>query len=174
MIPGAMKVLADGKTHFQIGPNNNLFDMTYIENAAHAHLLAAAALLEQDENTPAEYQAAGEAFFITNGEPVYFWDFMRAIWKRYQNPINEKFTVLPFWLGLVLGGACDAVAAVTGKEMAFSTFRVKFTTLNRYFNIKKAKLRLGYEPIVSLEEGLKRACDAWDADQREKGEKKGQ
>jgi sterol-4alpha-carboxylate 3-dehydrogenase (decarboxylating) len=175
-MPGAMAVLRDGKTHFQIGDNENLFDMTYIENAAHAHILAAIKLLEQP-TTPKTAEVGrvdGEAFFITNGEPVYFWDFMRAIWRRYQNPPNDKFTVMPAGFGMVIGTLAEAASWITGKEPTFSRFRVRFTTMNRYFNIKKARVYLDYEPIVSLEEGLRRACDAWDEQEREKNEKKGQ
>ena len=28
-------------------------------------------------------QVAGQAFFITNGEPMYFWDFPRAVWAEW-------------------------------------------------------------------------------------------
>jgi sterol-4alpha-carboxylate 3-dehydrogenase (decarboxylating) len=38
----------------------------------------------------------------------------------------------------------------------FTKSRVRFSTLTRYYNITKAKQRLGYAPIVSLEEGIKR------------------
>lgn len=32
--------------------------------------------------TPNLLQVPGQAFFITNGEPVYFWDFSRMVWKE--------------------------------------------------------------------------------------------
>ncbi|TFY65520.1 hypothetical protein EVJ58_g1917, partial [Rhodofomes roseus] len=41
LIAGLYEVYQNGQTHYQIGDNTNLFDWTYIENAAYAHLLAA-------------------------------------------------------------------------------------------------------------------------------------
>lgn len=46
MIPNMLAVLRAGRTRFQLGANDNLFDFTYVGNTAHAHLLAAAALLD--------------------------------------------------------------------------------------------------------------------------------
>lgn len=38
---GLVSVLKNNQTKFQIGDNQNLFDWTYVENVAHAHILAA-------------------------------------------------------------------------------------------------------------------------------------
>ncbi|CAG8461493.1 4303_t:CDS:10 [Diversispora eburnea] len=40
LIPGAITVMEYGQSKFQVGDNFNLVDFTYVENAAHAHLLA--------------------------------------------------------------------------------------------------------------------------------------
>ncbi|KAF9053964.1 NAD(P)-binding protein [Hymenopellis radicata] len=45
-------VYQKGQTHFQIGDNNNLFDLTYVENAAYAHLLAADKLAQPPPAPP--------------------------------------------------------------------------------------------------------------------------
>ncbi|KAG2354416.1 3-beta hydroxysteroid dehydrogenase/isomerase family-domain-containing protein [Suillus spraguei] len=34
-------------------------------------------------------QVAGQVFFITNGEPMYFWDFMRVIWLALDPPSSK-------------------------------------------------------------------------------------
>ena len=34
--------------------------------------------------------------------------------------------------------------------------QVQYTCMTRYFNINKAKQRLGYSPIVSMDEGIRR------------------
>ncbi|KAL4244680.1 hypothetical protein ABKN59_010242 [Abortiporus biennis] len=46
VMAGFVEVYKKNQTHFQIGDNNNLFDWTYVENVAHAHLLAADKLNE--------------------------------------------------------------------------------------------------------------------------------
>lgn len=69
VMAGLYKVYEDGKTHYQIGDNNNLFDWTYVENVAHAHLLAAdkldhsppAPLFSTLEKTPLEAPPLTEA-----------------------------------------------------------------------------------------------------------------
>ncbi|KAG8932327.1 erg26, C-3 sterol dehydrogenase [Tulasnella sp. 408] len=46
LIPGYAKVMANSQTHFQIGNNDNLFDLTYIDNVVYAHVLACDRLVE--------------------------------------------------------------------------------------------------------------------------------
>ncbi|KAL9607770.1 MAG: hypothetical protein Q9167_007339, partial [Letrouitia subvulpina] len=85
LIPGLLQALAKRQTKYQLGPNTNLFDFTYVRNAAHAHVLAAIALLSTHRlhpTAPLDHERVdGEAFFITNAQPVYFWDFARAVWR---------------------------------------------------------------------------------------------
>ncbi|KAL8788241.1 MAG: hypothetical protein Q9213_001761, partial [Squamulea squamosa] len=87
LISGMMKALSKRQTKFQLGENNNLFDFTYVGNAAYAHILAAIALLTTSQKfgtmqtVPLDHERAdGQAFLITNCQPVYFWDFARAVW----------------------------------------------------------------------------------------------
>ena len=97
LIPGFYDVIRRGQTHFQVGDNLNLWDFTYVDNAAYAHVLAAENLM-----TPVEKlqngSARGEAFFITNGQPVYFWDFARGCWAEFGHVSSRKF-ILPMSLG---------------------------------------------------------------------------
>lgn len=44
------------------------------------------------------------------------------------------------------------------KEPGFTRFRVMSVCCTRYFDIRKAKAVLKYEPIVNLNEGVTRAC----------------
>lgn len=101
----------------------------------------------------------GQVFFITNGEPVYFWDFMRAVWHEMGDPLERRRTILPKALAGVLAGLAEAWGWVIGKEPAFTRFRVMFSCATRWHNIEKARLVLGYEPDVSVVEGVKRMCD---------------
>jgi len=34
--------------------------------------------------------------------------------------------------------------------------KIKYSCMTRYFSVEKAKRRLGYRPVVSLEEGVRR------------------
>lgn len=125
---------------------------------------AALTLAKSSPSLSSPLQVAGQAFFITNGEPVYFWDFMRAIWRALDasssSPRPKKsLIVLPRGLGMLLAGAAEWWGWLVGKESAFTRFRVQYSCATRWHNIEKARRVLGYEPIVGLEEGMKRMVD---------------
>ncbi|PLW41057.1 hypothetical protein PCASD_07958 [Puccinia coronata f. sp. avenae] len=113
-------------------------------------------------------RVAGEAFFITGGEPVFFWDFARAVWHEYAkcsphatalniNP-NPRFTIIiPTFLALFLASLAQLVAKLLNKSILFSPEKVRYTSANKYHNIEKARVVLGYEPLVGIQEGVQRA-----------------
>lgn len=175
LIPGMLQVMANGQTKFQIGDNSNLFDFTYIGNSAYAHILAAEKLVAIDPATTPKspFTVDGEAFIITNGEPVYFWDFPRAVWAL-RNHYPSYYIKMPREVGVSLAAAAEAFAYIMGKEPGFTRFRVKFSCWNRYFDIRKAKKMLGYEPLWNLQDGLIRTLKWFEEEDQQKGEKKAQ
>jgi sterol-4alpha-carboxylate 3-dehydrogenase (decarboxylating) len=100
-----------GKLRFQTGDGKNLSDWTYIENGARAHVLAAQALLRaHDLSNPVDEdeRVDGEAFFITNGEPVPFWQFLRALGAAAGYPTrDDEIRVLPPWFVLTMAFASE-------------------------------------------------------------------
>ena len=58
-VPAIASRAKAGKMKYMIGDGSNMFDWTYVDNVAHAHILADVAL--QMAGSP----AAGQAFFIT-------------------------------------------------------------------------------------------------------------
>lgn len=154
LIPAMMQVMVDKRTHIQIGNNQNLFDFTYIENAAHAHLLAADRL---SADHPKHSQVAGEAFFISNNEPRPYWDFPRALW-RAAGHTPGRISVIPKWLAMVIAIVMEVVAWLRGTEATLTRFRVHYICLTRYCNIEKARQALDYIPPVPLDEGIKQSA----------------
>ena len=108
-----------------------------------------------DDDEDSASPIAGEAFFITNGEPVYFWDFSRSVWRQL-GYVPPFIIVMPVFLGMILAALAEMFSKVMGKEPGFTKFRVSQAVANRYHDIEKARRLLGYEPIVSLDEGMKR------------------
>lgn len=159
LVPGMLSVLKNKQTRFQIGNNENLFDFTYIGNAAFAHVLAAEKLLAVSSDKK-EDRIAGEAFFITNGQPIYFWDFPRAMYSYLNFPGHASYIIFPKNLAWYMGLASEYVSWILGKEPTFTRFRVQFSCANRFYNITKAQQRLGYYTKTGLEEGIKRSL-AW-------------
>lgn len=116
---------------------------------------------------PNELAVAGQAFFITNCEPLYFWDFARSVWKGLGH-IPASPIALPPSIGLVLASLAETFSRLTGREPGFTRFRVKFATQKRYYNAERARRLLGYEPVVGVEEGLQRTLQWWKESQAAK------
>lgn len=117
----------------------------------------------------------GEAFFITNGEPVYFWDFARAVWYA----AGDRKTSKDIWtldrdFAMAIGTILETACWVLGKKPNLSKKQVRYSTMNRYYSIDKARKRLGYQPLVSLDEGVKRGVAHLVAQEQKASEKKGQ
>ncbi|CCC04983.1 hypothetical protein SMACR_04350 [Sordaria macrospora] len=168
-----IKLYQNGKTSVQVGDNDNLFDFTYVENVAHGHLLAAVALLQTSKLkiAPLDHERVdGEAFIITNDSPVYFWDFCRAVWNAAGSPHGtEHVWVLPRDVGIVLGFLSEVFFGIIRKPPTFNRQRIIYSCMTRYYDISKAKKRLGYKPLVPLDEAVRRSVK-WTLDQQ-KGEK---
>ncbi|KAJ2358866.1 erg26, C-3 sterol dehydrogenase, partial [Coemansia sp. RSA 2618] len=146
----------------QVGSNTALFDFTYVENLADAHLLCADRI--HDENV------AGNVFFITNDEPIGMWSFLRLLWAQVGDTRGPRL-VIPNFLASIILVLLKLMAAVgiVKHEVPF-VFGMTFTP--RYFNITKAKKHLGYKPRVPYSEGVKiavQAClDRWAQEESQK------
>jgi sterol-4alpha-carboxylate 3-dehydrogenase (decarboxylating) len=101
--------------------------------------------------------AAGETFFIQNNEPITFREFSLAVWREFGH--YPAFEVeIPVWLGYLTGLVAECYTRISGSPTTISRGSVLDACAMRYASGDKAKRMLGYEPIVSLEEGLKRSC----------------
>jgi len=137
----------------RVGDGRNVIDTTYIDNAARAHLLAAAAL----ETNPT---AGGRAYFISNGEPVNLWDFVNRILALAGIPPIRRS--LPKGAAVFLGAVIEKVhlALKLPGEPRMTRFLAEELSTSHWFDISAARRDLGYEPLVSIEEGLRR-LKAW-------------
>lgn len=175
--PGILAVYDRGLWRIQLGNNDNLFDFTYVGNVAHAHILAAVALMNTHaQSTPpsSDKRVDGEAFFITNDQPYKFWDFTRAVWAAAGHQVDPKDVwVIPKGLGLMIATLIEWIFWVIflGKRRPKLT-RDKFvySTLDRTYCIDKAKSRLGYRPEVEITEGIRRTLKWLENEKREKTE----
>ena len=145
------RILAKGRAGRlrRIGDRPCLVDTVYVENAAHAHLLAA------DRLAPGS-APAGRAYFITNGEPLPLWEMVNRILAAADLPPVER--TIPPWLAVAAGSACEALWGrlhLPG-EPPMTRFVAHELATSHWFSIEAARRDLGYEPTVSIEEGLKR------------------
>lgn len=103
----------------------------------------------------------GEAFFITNDEHMLFWDYQRAIAASIGIPVKkEDIKIVPIWVAYLAALVSEWYTWVVtwGQEVPLVTREaVRMTVIHRTFNIEKAKRVLGYQPKVTIADGLERA-----------------
>ncbi len=135
-----------------VGSGLNKVDISYIDNVASAHILAA-------QNLETRGTAAGESFFISQGEPVLLWDWINALFKRLDIP--EVTSKVPFKLAYQLGFLMEKTYSLLGKteEPKMTRFLAEQLAKSHWFSIKKAQRILDYQPKVSTAEGMKRLID---------------
>uniref|UniRef100_A0A0R0HB36 Reticulon-like protein n=1 Tax=Glycine max TaxID=3847 RepID=A0A0R0HB36_SOYBN len=148
-VPYFLKLARYGFSKFIIGTGDNLSDFTFSENVTHAHICAEEALNFQ------MVSAAGKAFFITNLEPMKFWEFLSLLLEglEYQRP----FIKLPAKLVQYILSVLKWVHKKLGPRYFSYPLLVHFFQLASYtrtFNCMAAQNDIGYSPIVSLEEGV--------------------
>jgi len=148
--PGFIDAAKAGKSKIRLGDGSNLMDWTYVGNVAQAHILAFQKLQEPSSGV------AGEAFFITNGEPIPFWDMATFVWKNLDYP-TPRYSI-PAWIILFLSLITDffvrLLAPIKEIHPTLTYFRVVNATAHRYFSIEKAKRLLGYYPKTSLKDAM--------------------
>ncbi len=133
----------------RVGPGNNLVDTIYIDNAAHAHLLAAVQLRDRPE-------LSGRVYFISQDEPIALWNMVDAILAAADLPpvrrsisaaAAMRIGTLMEWLYRILH--------LPG-EPPMTRFVAQELATAHWFDIRAAKTDLGYRPQVSTSEGLRR------------------
>jgi nucleoside-diphosphate-sugar epimerase len=143
------RILARGKIGAlrRIGRKPLLVDCTYVENAAHAHLLAA------DRLWPGS-SIAGKKYFISQGDPRPLWDLINMILKAAGLPPVTRH-ISPA-LAYAAGYIYERVYWLLRirSEPPMTRFLVKELSTAHWFNISAARRDLGYEPLVSIEEGM--------------------
>ena len=151
----------NGQLRVQIGRGVWLSDYTYVTNMTDAVLLADEALAKDGLNSV----AAGQAYFITNGEPMPFWDFIRKVATRLGFP-PVKYTApksLVYAIAAVKEGIDTLKGGTLNAEDGLTRFAIRYMCTHHYFSIEKARRELGYDPAVSVEEGIERTCQHLEA-----------
>ncbi|BBM98877.1 plant 3beta-hydroxysteroid-4alpha-carboxylate 3-dehydrogenase [Marchantia polymorpha subsp. ruderalis] len=159
-VPKAVEAAKSGKLKFIIGDGKNMFDWTYVENVANAHICADNSLRPEDEG---EMAAAGKAYFITNGEPIRFWEFFVLVLEGLGYP-SPKYCLpvkllMPF--AYLVDWVCKRLAPFGVPPSQFTPTRLRIMSTPRTFNISRAKKLLGYDPPVPLHEGIKRTIASY-------------
>lgn len=148
LIPRILEKGRAGKLR-RIGSRPVKVDVTYIDNAADAHLNAADAL---DVGSP----CAGKAYFISNDEPVVLWDFINRVLAEAGLPPVAR--TISAWKARFAGRVLEWLywALRLSGEPPMTRFVAVQLSTSHWYDLTAAKRDLGYAPRVSVEDGLKR------------------
>lgn len=147
IIPGVIERARSGKLR-RIGKGKNLIDTIYIDNCVSAHLCAADVIKQNPD-------AAGKAYFITNGEPLPVWDFINHILQSACLPPVEKS--ISFKTALIAAGLLEFVYKTFAikNEPYLTRFLVHELCTSHWFDISAAGKQIGYVPTISINKGFK-------------------
>jgi nucleoside-diphosphate-sugar epimerase len=147
----------------RVGDGANLVDITYVENAAEAHVRAADALgvdgPPAEAGSPEAGSPAGKAYFISQGEPVHCWRWIDEILALANLPPVKESISRP--TARRLGVACETAYRLLrlGGEPPMTRFLAAQLATSHWFDISAARRDLGYEPRVSTADGMRRLGD---------------
>jgi nucleoside-diphosphate-sugar epimerase len=153
LIPRLIERARSGRLR-RVGDGTNLISMSYVQNAAAAHLQAADRL---SIGSP----IAGQAYFINEPEPVSLWSWVDELLAVAGLPPVRR-TISPraayaagavletIWTGLRLGG-----------EPPMTRFLAQQLGGTHWYRVTKAERDFGYAPQVSVADGLRRLGTAF-------------
>jgi nucleoside-diphosphate-sugar epimerase len=133
----------------RIGNRPCLVDTVFVDNAARAHLQAA------DHLKPGS-PVAGKAYFISNGEPIPLWEMVNRILAAVGiAPVTASISRnTAYTLGILCEGFWRLFKL--SSEPPMTRFVAKELATAHWFNINAARRDFGYQPEVSIDEGIKR------------------
>jgi nucleoside-diphosphate-sugar epimerase len=137
----------------RIGTRKNLVDTIYVDDAAAAHVLAA------DRLNPGA-PIAGNAYFLSQGEPWPLWDVVNGILGAAGLPpvtrsVSPKIAYAAGWL-------CEMAYGLfrIRREPPMTRFLARELATAHWFNIDAARRELGYAPGRSMKDAME-ALRAW-------------
>ena len=124
----------------------HLIDLTYIDNVCDALLLC----LRKKMNTEARI------YNITNGEPVVFLDFLNKLFSSIQHPL--RCNARAYFMLQLIARAYETTYKLfkIKEEPRITRYTLSILSESRTLDISAAKEELGYQPKISLDEGVQR------------------
>ena len=153
LLPRIIEQARKGKL-MRIGDGNNMVDLTFVENAAYAHILAA----EELRNS---HKCQGKAYFISDGIPVNLWNWINFFLnelgvQKIKKSVSYKTA---FAMGLVFE-KIYSVLNLRG-EPPMTRFIASQLAHSHYFDISAAKHDFGYSPIVGEDEAIRKTVESF-------------
>lgn len=156
LIPRLLARADAGKLRI-VGPLDSEVSLSYVDNAAEAHLVAADALVTGG----AQASCAGRAYFINNVEPVRLWDWINRVLKATgRPPVTRR---VPASLAYAVGAGMEAAWRIVGakSEPPMTRFVAKQLSTSHSYDMTPFVHDTGgqYVELVDIDEATERACE---------------
>ena len=156
-LPAILRRAKAGALRLGVGTENKLSDFTYIDNLIDALVLADKKLATEDGAS-----LGGKVWFITNGEPLPFWDFVDQV--LVESGLPRIRARIPYRIAYAAATVAEKVNSLLGTgdgpENGFTRFAIRYLCTHHYFSIERARRDLGYSPAVSITEGIRRTVES--------------
>ncbi len=141
LLPEVVKAVEAGKFAW-IGGGRHLTSTTHVDNTVEGMILAA------------ERGRPGEAYFVTDGEPVVFREFVTELLATQGVEAPSRSIPKPLAHAVAAGG--EGVWRLLRIRGAPPVTRLAYwlSALEATIDISKARGELGYEPVTSIPEGM--------------------
>ncbi len=138
----------------RIGSGQNLIDVVHVSSAARAHVQAVAKLLAGDQ------AVNGKAMFLSDGKPTPCWEWIGRILQCANVPIPTKS--ISFAAAYRIGALLEAAywTLRIRSEPPMTRFIAAQLAMDHYFNIRRAKELLDYDPTLDTDAEFER-CRPW-------------
>ena len=135
-----------------VGDGTNQVSLTFIDNAAAAHVQAA-------DRLTFEAPCAGRAYFVNDPVPVIFGDWLTTLVSRLGLPPIERRLSIP--AAVAIGGALELVwkgLRLSG-EPPLTRSVARNLGISHSYSIEEAVRDFGYAPAVKADEGFERTVE---------------
>jgi nucleoside-diphosphate-sugar epimerase len=152
LLPRVLRKAARGSLRV-VGNGTNRVDLTFIDNAAWAHLDACDAL------TSPEAPCAGRGYFISNDEPVVLWNWLNALLNDLGLPRVTR--TISFRAARWAGFTSELVWKLFQLRGEPPVTRFLATALARshWYDMEPARRDVGYRIRVSMKEASRRTLE---------------
>ena len=135
-----------------VGNGDNLVDITYVENAAAAHIQAVDAL-------SLDSAVSGKAYFISQGEPVNLWDWINDVLGLAKlPPVTKRISRSAAWNAGAMLELAHRLFRIN-REPRMTRFLAAQLATSHYFDIGAAQQDFGYQPTISTQEAMSRLAE---------------
>lgn len=151
LIPRVIDRASRGRLAF-VGNGRNRVSLTFVDNAAAAHIQAA-------DRLNFNATCAGRAYFINDPEPVVFGEWLTTLVSRLGLPSIKRSLSLP--AAVAIGGVLEFVwtALRLNGEPPLTRSVARNLGLSHWYSIDEAVRDFGYAPPVKASDGFERTIE---------------